>query len=198
MNHDCINKINIVNWVHTLDDFDEKVGQIKGRVSSVVLYCLKAEPQNLNSLIRFEFGPSGNFLMVQGPDESWVLGVLEKFKQYMVGSIHFYATQYKKFGITFNQLLIFAVIIYLPSIENIYSRYVFSFLAIVLLFFFHWLHDSFVPYSSIQLKETKKEKPFIQSMASSILIRVIAALILGGLGFIWDGFWAMLAQQFSE
>jgi hypothetical protein len=181
-----------------LDDFDQKVGQIKGRVNSIILYCQKAEPQNLNSLIRFEFGLNGNSLMVQGADESWVLGALEKFKLFMVGNTHFYATQYKKFGITINQFLIFAVIIYLPSIENLFSRVTFSITAITLLFIFHWLHNSFVPYSSIQLDGARKENSFIQTTVFSVLIQIMTALILAGLAFIWDGFWAMFTKLLSE
>jgi hypothetical protein len=62
-----------------------------------------------------EFGAAYNNVTVQGTDESWVLGQLEKIKRAIRPSERRLASRYKQYGI-FNTVMIGAAIAYLPRL----------------------------------------------------------------------------------
>lgn len=118
-----------------------------------------------------------NYIMTQGSDEAWVLGMLEKLKLSVKGLERKYATSLQKFGFGINQMLIAGAVVYLPSLPNLAARATLMVGVIMISWAVTWLHGRYLPFSALYLAE--KTKGFwsrVLPSAFSWLIAVTSAL----------------------
>jgi hypothetical protein len=89
--------------------------------------------------------------MTQGADKAWVLGELERLKRDVHGFERAYATNVKRLGFGINQLLLFGVIVYLPSLDSLRDRTILMVGVIALMGAVTWLHNRFLPFAAVYL-----------------------------------------------
>lgn len=155
------------------------------------LFAQEPDVAGLNRTVVVEFGQMNNFASTQGVDEAWVLGELERIKKSIRPFERFYASSYKKYGISFNQLLFVFALIYLPSLPDFVSRFVLMVGVIGLIYVINRIHVALIPYTAIYLAE--RAPGFITRYGPSILSAVlslmsaIAAALLGAILAGWLG-----------
>ena len=153
------------------------------RADFAKLFVQEPDENGLNRTVIVEFGPFYNNAMVQGTDEAWALGQLERIKRSVRPLERKLALLFKQYGV-FNALLIFAAVAYLPSLPNFTSRLVLIAGTLVAGYANAWLQARLMPHASILLSEkTSASARFGASIASALvsLVVAIAATILAGL-----------------
>ena len=164
-----------------LDDFRQREPQ-KIRANVIRLNAQEPEESGLLRIVTVEFGPQFNFLMTQGPDEPWVLGIREKLKSEIGVFERVYATNFKKFNIGINQLLLAGAIVYLPSLSGLRDRAILLAGVILIAATVKWLHDRYLPHAQIFLSSrpqglTSRIGPPVLSWIIAATAGVAAALL---------------------
>jgi hypothetical protein len=156
-----------------LEDF-EKLSFDADRAEIMKIFVQEAEGgRGINKVLSVEFGPHVNWVMTQGPNESWVLGRLEKLKRDLKRFERTYATNVKRLGFGINQLLFVGAIIYLPSLANLSDRAFLMLGIIALILAVDWLHRKYLPFAAIYL--SKKPEGLLARVTPSIVSWLIAA-----------------------
>lgn len=132
--------------------------------------------------ITVDFGPNYNNVMVQGSNEGWVLGELEKLKRAIRPFEQTYATNFKKWGFGINQLMLAGLIVFLPSLANLVDRTILMVSALVLILALNKFHQKYLPLAAIHLDKKPKGlftwfAPSILSWMASIVASVITVLL---------------------
>jgi hypothetical protein len=158
------------------------------RSSFIKLFVQEPEGSGVSRVAQIEFGQQFNFVMTQGGDEAWVLGMLEKLKRGIRPFERVYMTNFKRLGFGIDEILLLAAIIYLPSLSNLRDRIVFMVGVILIIIAVKWLHNKFLPLSAIYLGQKPKGlfARFAPS-ASSWIIAVTAGLAASLLGAYLQG-----------
>jgi hypothetical protein len=158
------------------------------RSSFIKLFVQEPEGSGVSRVAQIEFGQQIKFVMTQGGDETWVLGMLEKLKRGIRSSERVYMTNFKRLGFGIDEILLLAAIIYLPSLSNLRDRIVFMVGVILIIIAVKWLHNNFLPLSAIYLGQKPKGlfARFAPS-ASSWIIAVTAGLAASLLGAYLQG-----------
>lgn len=164
-----------------LDDF-RKTSFESDRAIFIKLFAQEPDNRGLNKTVSIEFGPHLNTAMVQGADESWTLGKLERIKRIIKHYERNYAITFvKRYGIGINQVLLLAAIVFLPSIDGFGRRLVFLTSVILSILVVQKLHEKFFPHAAVHLQKTPNQfvsrflLPF-GSWVIAILGMLIAAL----------------------
>lgn len=165
----------------TLGDFKRQT-LTTGRARLIKLYVQEPDASGLNKTVIIEFGPQFNFATVQGPDDAWVLGQLEKIKRRVHPSERAYAGSYKKYGVGFNQLLLLFTLAYLPSLPDFVSRVVLIAGVICVAYVISTFHSKLIPFTAIYTIEMPKGFlariwPQVLSLFVSLLAGVAATLL---------------------
>jgi hypothetical protein len=172
-----------------LNDFKQQTFAMD-RARLIKLYVQEPDPSGVNKTVTIEFGPQFNYALVQGPDDGWVLGQLEKIKRWVRPSERTYPGTYKKYGVGFNQLLLGFGIIYLPSLPDLLSRAVLMVGVVLLAYGVTTIHARLIPYTAIYTKETPKGLlarsgpqaiSLLASIAASVAATILAGLLQGWL-----------------
>ena len=142
------------------------------RATILKLFASEPEGTGVNRVISVEFGPQINSAMTQGADEAWVLGMLERLKRSLKPFERSYATNIKRIGIGFTQVLLLAAIVYLPSLANFGDRTIFMLGVLAITFSVNWLHSRYLPMAAIYLR--KRPEGLFSRLAPSILSWLIA------------------------
>jgi hypothetical protein len=158
------------------------------RSSVIKLFVQEPEGSGVSRVAQIEFGQQINFVMIQGGDETWVLGTIEKLKRNIRPFERVYTTNFKRLGFGINEILLLAGIIYLPSLSNLRDRIVFMVGVILITLGVKWFHNRFLPLSAIYLRQKPKGlfARFAPS-ASSWIIAVTAGLAASLLGAYLQG-----------
>ena len=138
-----------------LEDFRQLQFSID-RAEIIKIFAQKPDVLGLNQVISIEFGPRVNTAMTQGTNEAWVLGQLETLKRDLKRYERTYITNFKKWGVGINQLILLAAIVFLPSLNGLKDRTILMGVVLALIFAVNWLHSRYVPYAAIYLRERKK------------------------------------------
>lgn len=141
---------------------------------ALLLKLFASEPEGaaVNRVISLEFGQQVNLAMTQGADEAWVLGMLERLKRAVKPFERSYATNIKRIGIGFNQVLLLAAIVFLPSLKNLRDRATFMVGVFAILIAMNWLHSRYLPMAAIYLR--KKPEGVLPRLAPSVISWIIA------------------------
>lgn len=137
----------------------------------------------VNRVITVEFSANGaNTLFVQGVRESWVLGQATKLTNLLKASQSAIITTYKKFGLNINTMILLALLIFLPELENVSGRAIFVGSVAVLLALLYWVHSRFIPNVSIYTRERSPSTlerlwPSLTSWFLGVFASVAAAMI---------------------
>lgn len=151
------------------------------RAEVIKIFAQKPDGMGANQVVSIEFGPQVNSAMTQGANEAWVLGRLETLKRDLKGYERTYITNFKRWGIGINQLMLLAAIVFLPSLTGLQDRAILMAVVLALIFAVNWLHSRYVPYAAIYLREKKigwfgKAWPRIASWGIGIVAAVIGTL----------------------
>lgn len=133
-----------------LGDFPE-VSFTADRATLFKLYARQRDASGIDRVAVVEFGPQMNYVMTQGSDEAWVLGMLEKLKLSVKSLERRYATSYQKYGFGINQVLFFGAIVYLPSLPNLETRAVLMIGVLLILWVVTWLNGRYLPHAVLYL-----------------------------------------------
>ena len=141
---------------------------------ALVLKLFASEPEGtgVNRVISVEFSPQINSAMTQGADEAWVLGMLERLKRSLKPFERSYATNIKRIGFGFNQVLLLASIVFLPSLVSLWDRAIFMVGILAILFAMNWLHSRYLPMAAIYLR--KRPQGFWSRLAPNVVSWIIA------------------------
>lgn len=163
-----------------LEDFKQLQFTVD-RADIIKVFAQKPDGTGANQVVSIEFGPHVNIAMTQGASEAWVLGQLETLKRDLKRYERTYITNFKRWGIGINQVMLLAAIVFLPSLGNLKDRAILIGVVLALIFGVNWLHSRYVPYAAIYLRKKKKgwfDKvwPSVASWVIGIVAAVIATL----------------------
>ena len=116
-----------------LSDF-KAVEFVSERATIIRLFAQEPEDNGINRVVQVEFSPQINMVMVQGSDEALVLGTIEKLKRRIRPFERTYMTNFKKYGLGFNQVLLVGTIVFLPSLGGLLDRAILMFGVLALIF----------------------------------------------------------------
>ncbi|KHK91757.1 hypothetical protein [Novosphingobium malaysiense] len=172
-----------------LDDFKELHFAVD-RAEIIKVFAQRPDGAGANQVVSIEFGPQINTAMTQGANEAWVLGQLETLKRDLKRYERTYVTNFKRWGIGINQIMLLAAIVFLPSLSDLSDRAILMGIVLSLIVGVNWLHSRYVPFADIQLREKKtgwlgKAWPRVASWGIGIVAAVLetlaAAYLLGAL-----------------
>ena len=164
-----------------LDDFKgTQFGTNKAK--TIKIYASKPDVSSLNLVASVEFGPEINLAMTQGANESWVLGRLETLKRDIKSFERAYITNFKRWGIGINQMMLLGALTFLPSLNGLRERVILMGGVLGLIIAVNWLHTRYVPFAAIYLGPKKagvlqRLWPSIASWVIGIVAAVIAAVL---------------------
>lgn len=126
-----------------------------------------------------------NEIRVQGINESWVTGKTEAIARHLRRFQNPLLTTYKKFGLTLNQVIFLAMLVFIPGIHLLWQRAVFVAAVTLMLIFLLWVHRRFIPNAVLYL--SKKEPSLIERTWPTILSWLLG--IVGSLIAAWMFRW---------
>lgn len=152
------------------------------RAEIIKAFAQRPDGSGANEVVSVEFGPQVNFAMTQGTSEAWVLGRLETLKRDVGRYERTYITNFKRWGIGINQVMLLGAIIWLPSLPGLTARAVLMGVVLGLIVLVNFLHSRYVPFAAIYLRERKvgavrRALPSIGSWAIGIAATIIAGLV---------------------
>lgn len=155
------------------DDF-QKEASVLGELRCLKLNIQEPESHGINKVVSIEFNsPGQNEIRVQGVNESWVIGKAQAIARTLRLRESVLVTTYKKFGLSLNQFIFLAMLIFIPTIESIWQRGIFVLVVFTLLSFLVWLHGTLIPNTVIYIG--KKEPTLLQRMWPSLVSWLAAA-----------------------
>jgi len=163
-----------------LEDFKQLQFSVD-RAEIIKIFAQKPDGLGANQVVSIEFGPQVNTAMTQGANEAWVLGQLETLKRDLKRYERTYITNFKRWGIGINQLMLLAAIVFLPSLSGLKDRAILMAVVLALIFAVNWLHSRYVPYAAIYLREKEKgwlgkAWPRVASWGIGIVAAVVGTL----------------------
>jgi hypothetical protein len=163
-----------------LEDFRQLQFAID-RAEIVKIFAQKPDGSGSNQVVSIEFGPQVNSAMTQGANEAWVFGQLETLKRDLRRYERTYITNFKRWGVGINQVMLLAAIVFLPSLGGLQDRAILMGVVLALIFAVNWLHSRYVPFAAIYLREKKKgwlgkAWPRVASWGIGIVAAVIGTL----------------------
>lgn len=179
---------------HYLEDF-KKLKFTDDKAELLKIFARKPDEKGTDQVIAIEFGPHVNTAVTQGANRAWVLGQLETLKHELKQYERNYITNFKRWGLSINQLLLLGAIVLLPSFSSLLDRAIFMIAGLVLIVGVNWLHSRYLPFAAIHLREKKKGffKRFGLSAASWVL-GIVAAVFAALLGAYLQGWLEKPAQ----
>jgi hypothetical protein len=151
------------------------------RAEIIKIFAQKPDGLGSNQVVSIEFGPQVNSAMTQGANEAWVLGQLETLKRDLKRYERTYITNFKRWGIGINQLMLVAAVVFLPSLSGLRDRAILMTVVLALVVAVNRLHSRYVPYAAIYLRQKKqdwlsKAWPRVVSWGIGIVAAVIGTL----------------------
>lgn len=179
---------------HYLDDF-KKLQFTVDKAEILKIFARKPDEKGADQVISIEFGPHVNTAVTQGANRAWVLGQLETLKHDLKQYERHYITNFKRWGLSINQLLLLGAVVLLPSFSSLLDRAIFMGAGLALIVGVNWLHSRYLPFAAIHLREKKRSffKRFGPSAASWVL-GIVAAVVAALVGAYLQGWLEIPAQ----
>lgn len=168
-----------------LEDFKGDAATL-AELRRVKLTIQEPEAHGINRVVIVDLNALGqNEVRVQGINESWVVGKAEATARSLRAFESPLVTNYKKFGITLNNVIFLAMLVLIPAIDSLGQRAVFVVVVALLLTALFWLHSRFIPSAVVYLGH--REPSFLQRMWPSVVSWLIAATasLVAALVFLW-------------
>ena len=180
---------------HYLDKF-KKLQFTFDKAEILKIFARKPDENGADQVISIEFGPHVNTAVTQGANRAWVLGQLETLKHDLKQYERHYITNFKRWGLNINQLLLLGAVVLLPSFSSLLDRAIFMGAGLALIVGVNWLHSRYLPFAAIHLREKKKGlfKRFGPSAASWVL-GIVAAVVAAMVGAYLQGWLEIPAQS---
>lgn len=163
-----------------LEDF-QKESTTRDEIKRFKLVVQEPEAHNINRVVTVDLRPFGeNEIRVQGIDETWVTGKAEATARLLRAYENKTVSNFRKLGVTLNQLILLAMLVAVPSIQSLWQRAGFVIGVVVLFWCLHQLNDLFLPNVTIYLgraeaKPIERLLPSVISWIFGILGTIIAA-----------------------
>ena len=132
------------------------------------------ERGGIQRVIQVEFGPTFNFILAQSIDEAWARGKKDMLRQSLKKFENSYFTIGKRLGVSINQVLLFLVLIYLPSLDTEIKRAILLGGLIAIAAGLAAIDNKLLRHASIQLRE---RKPSIIDRFGSSAVSWVAGII---------------------
>lgn len=156
-----------------LDDFLVEAPAL-GELRRFKLHIQEPDAHSINKVVTVDLNTFGNNeVLVQGVNELWVVGKAETIARTLRSSESVLVTNYKKFGLTLNQLLFLAMLVLIPAIDQVLYRAAFVLGVILLLQFLFWLHSKFIPVLIVY--PSAPAPSVLQRIGPSVMSWLIAA-----------------------
>lgn len=172
---------------HYLDAF-KKLQFTVDRAEILKIFARKPDDKGADQVISIEFGPHVNTAVTQGANRAWVLGQLETLKHDLKQYERSYVTNFKRWGLSINQLLLLGAVVLLPSFSSLLDRAIFMGAGLALIVGVNWLHSRYLPFAAIYLRE--KKNGFLKRLwpsAASWVLGIIAVVVAGLVGAYLQG-----------
>lgn len=176
---------------HYLDDF-KKLQFAVDKAEILKIFARKPDERGADQVISIEFGSHVNTVVTQGANRAWVLGQLETLKHDLKQYERNYVTNFKRWGISINQLLLLAAVVLLPSFSSLLDRAIFMGAGLALIVGVNTLHSRYLPFAAIYLRE--KKKGFLKRVwpsAASWVLGIVAVVVAGLIGAYLQGWLAI-------
>jgi hypothetical protein len=142
------------------------------------IFASDPDQGGVNKVVSIEFGPEVNVIMVQGANESWVLGKvqtlnrdLKRFKR------SYFSNVLQKFGINFGAVLLIGAVIFLPEIRSIYQRAILLIGVVVINQIAAWAQRTYIPHAAIYIKKSESALGNLWRKGLSWLIGIVGAVL---------------------
>lgn len=168
-----------------LEDFQKEASSIR-ELRRIKVTIQEPEAHGINKVVVVELNSLGkNEIRVQGINEAWVVGKAEAIARMLRTFEKGLATNYRKFGLTLNQVIFWAMLVLIPTLQVLWQRGVFVVVVVLLLGFLYWLHSRFIPSAAVYLSE--QEPTFFQRAWPSTLswLLMATASLTAALVFYW-------------
>lgn len=127
-----------------------------GELDYLKITVQEPDAHGINRVVVVELNASGaNELIVQGTKESWVVGRSEALASFLRNYQSTLVTTYKKYGLNINSILVMAMLIAIPELEDVGGRILFVLAVFALLGVLHWVHAKFIPSTAILLGDVR-------------------------------------------
>ncbi len=128
-----------------LESFNKNAASLES-LSRFKFHIQEPEEHGINRVITIDLNSAGtNEVMVQGISESWVIGRAETISRTLRRYESPLVTNYKKFGLTLNQIIYLAMLAAIPSIESFRDRAIFVVAVVIILQGLYRIHSKFIP-----------------------------------------------------
>ena len=131
-----------------LSDFENREHAVS-TAESVILFVQLPETGGLNRVLNIVFGSNENFILAQSVDASRAIGLAEKYRDEVRKFERVNWLRFEKFGVGLNQILLLAMIVFLPERQFERAFYVAGFVLVILSF--SWAHKKYIPNAAIEL-----------------------------------------------
>lgn len=155
-----------------LRDF-EAADFLAERATAIKLFVQSPERDGLNRVVSIEFGQIENFAITQSTDEAWAIGRIERLKDEVRPFERRNALNFRFVDVSLPQYFLLAMIVYLPSIEQLSARVIYVLAFVGLISAFVTLHNRYVPNALILLKPRKESWVLQKVMALGSWIAAI-------------------------
>ena len=156
-----------------LEDFTAEASSL-GELRKFKFHIQEPDAHGVNKVVTIDLNTFGsNDVTVQGVNESWVVGRLESIARTLSTYESTLVTNYKKFGLSLNQSIFLAMLVFMPAIEKIWHRAAFAVSVVLLLQALYWVHSKFIPI--LVVYPSHKEPTFLQRIWPSTISWLIAA-----------------------
>ena len=168
------------------DDFIKRFKEIP-KLKRLRLFIQEPDTQDVNKSVTIDVSADGpNQVVVQGVRESWVVGKATALAATLRRNESSIVTNYKRFGLNINSLVLLSAVVLAPEITSLISRIVFIAAIGGLLGILYWVHRNFISNAEIVLATPTpslwdKWKPSLVSWFVAVTASLTAALIFWNL-----------------
>jgi hypothetical protein len=154
-----------------------------GKLKYLKLNLQEHEAHGLNRVASIELSATGtNDVLVQGVQESWVVGKAEALTARLRSHEKVFATTFRRHGLNINGVMLLITLVLLPELP-LWRRAVFLALVVAIAAVVAQLHSRFIPNALIYL--TPQEPGFWERAAPQVVSWAIAAsaALVGAIGY---------------
>lgn len=164
------------------EDFEHEAPSL-GELRRIKLMIQEPDAHGINKVVTVDIDAAAtNEVRVQGVNESWVVGKAEALARTLRRHEKGFVTTYRKFGLTLNQLIFFAMLVFIPAIASIQSRALFVGVVAALMAGLVHLHNRYIPNALLYLSAREPStferwKPALASWLIAATASLAAALV---------------------
>lgn len=142
------------------------------------IFASDPDESGVNKVVSIEFGPEVNTIMVQGANESWVLGKVQTLRRDLKRfERSYFPNVLSKFGINMGAVLLMGAVIVIPDIKSLYQRAILLIGVVVINNVSSWAQRKYIPHAAIYIKKKESMLATFGRKSLSWLIGIIATVL---------------------